>query len=63
LECTAQIPDGLKPIEVWRLSPELEPEQDRLAFKTEKDRIVFTVPKLRFWNVIVVQFEGTAKWQ
>lgn len=63
IEGSVKLPDGITAVAAWRLSPELAPEQLSLPLRQDKDRIAFTVPKLRFWNMIVLQLTGSGRWQ
>lgn len=63
IEGRITLPQGLTATAAWRLSAELDPEQLSLPLRQEKGQVVVTVPKLRFWNMIVLQLTGAGRWQ
>jgi hypothetical protein len=62
LKCSIRLPEGLKVNEVWRATAEPELKQEKLPHKVVDGQLVFTVPKLRFWNMVVVRLDGEGKW-
>jgi hypothetical protein len=60
--CRIRLPPGVKAGPVQCLSAEQIPEQQELASRQEGDLLVFTVPKLRFWNMLVIPLAGTGRW-
>lgn len=60
--CRLRLPPGLKAGTVHCLSPEQNPEQQELAASLEGAVLVFSVPKLRFWNMLVIPLSGNGRW-
>jgi len=63
LTCTVSLPEGCSVLDVWRLSPELKKECKKLAHETPAGKLRFTVPRLRFWNLLVVRLQGNGTWE
>ena len=59
--CSIQLKKDYEIREVWCTTPEPRLKIEKLNFKKEGERIHFSVPKLRFWNMIVLKMKGPAK--
>ncbi|MBI2191158.1 MAG: hypothetical protein HYU36_04160 [Planctomycetes bacterium] len=46
----------------WAATAEPELALDRLEVQTEKDSVRFTVPRVRFWTLVVVDIDGEEPW-
>lgn len=57
-KCTVQLPEGLNAQQLWVATPEPRTRIERVALEKQGRKIEFTVPKLRFWNVLVLKVEG-----
>ena len=58
LVCSMRLPGGVKPRDVWCATPYQHLTLEKLPLQVKDGRVTFTVPKLRFWNVVVVRLEG-----
>ena len=56
LPLTITLPAGAKVTGAWNLCPIPEPRQERLKEQLAGEALTVTVPEVRFWNVIVVEF-------
>ncbi len=60
---TIKLPAGLKPKAVYAATAEPTLHQKTLKFAQAKGKLSFTVPKLRFWTMVVVELEGKGVWE
>ena len=62
LPCAVRVPAGLTVRDVRCVTPEAEPWQAKLPFELKDGRLRLTVPRLRFWDVVVARFDGAPAW-
>jgi hypothetical protein len=56
-----RLPAGSAVRGAWFLTPEYEPTQERLPHEIDGDgRVVFAVPRIRFWSTAVVDLDNAA---
>ena len=60
-KCILQLPEGLNAQQLWVATPEPRTRIDHIAFEKQGRKLEFTVPKLRFWNVLVLKLEGAVR--
>lgn len=60
-KCVLQLPEGLDAQELWAATPEPSTRSEKIAIQKEGRKLEFTVPKLRFWNVLVLKLKGTVR--
>jgi len=58
LVCSMRLPEGVKPRDVWCATPDPHLTLEKLPLQVKDGRATFTVPKLRFWNMVVLRLEG-----
>jgi len=56
------LPDGLTARAVYAASAEPALHQQTLEFAQRDGKLAFTVPKVRFWNMVVAELEGKGVW-
>jgi len=56
LPLTVNLPAGAKVSGVWNLSPIPEARQEPLRSQFAGNTLTVTVPEVRFWNVVVIEF-------
>lgn len=61
--CRIALPDGVQPVAVWLATAEPVLKQEKLDFSVENGALGFTVPFLRFWNMLVIEFDGAGDWK
>ncbi len=62
-ECVITLPEGVIPKAAWLATAEPVMSRKNLDFSFEKGALGFTVPYLRFWNMLVIELEGEGDWK
>jgi hypothetical protein len=59
--CALQLPNGLGAQDLWVATTEPDMKLEKLSLKKQGSKVEFTVPKLRFWNVLVLRAKGAVR--
>ena len=62
LKLTAKLPAGAKLRGAWLLTAEPQLRQERLPAEARDGQVALTVPRLRFWDVVVLDLDQAPAW-
>ena len=63
LRCTVSLPPGSQASAVWSATTDPAMQQTRLPHQTAGQALTFTIDRVRFWTMVVVQLNGKGEWQ